>query len=251
VGKQILTKMIESETSELQTMMTLQPALGQALPLGRLGLQKALVLRLIERLRYRDVYSLASKLRMADFPGVHSPTNTRIKKLLGIYSVTQNRLDFLRKMEVLCTLPPGSLIMNCPPSAEMNAKVAEVNLFVEDDVSPFIEYEKQGEPTLTRGALVAQISRFYELWSASIYVESQTWAALAETERRNLKSVLREFFFLEPGSDPKIIRAQMQASLDTLGKKRAARTGSTSVDAEPHKGSTFPSGIPLDKPKSE
>jgi hypothetical protein len=122
---------------------------------------------------------------------------------------------------------------------------------VENDVSPFIEYEERGEPTLTRGALVAQIHRFYELWAASVYVDSQTWEDLSEGERRNLKSVLKEFFFLETGSDPQIVRAQMQPSLDTLRKKRAARMGSTSPDEESYRGSTLPCGIPFDNLKSE
>lgn len=251
-GKTALAEIIGNETRELQAANTSQLSLGAAVPVGKLGLQKRLVLSLIERLRNRDVYTLAFKLRMADFPGAHSPHNTRIKKLLSVYSTPRtNRLDFLRKMEALCNLLPGTLVMNCPPSAEMNAKVAEVNLFVEDDVSTFIEYEKQGEPNLTRGALLAQISRFYELWAASIYVESQTWQQLSDVERKNLKSVLGEFFFLQPGSDPKIIRAQMQTSLDTLGKRRAARTGSTNPDVEPYRGSTLPSGVPFDNPKPE
>jgi hypothetical protein len=185
---------------------------------------------------------------MADFPGAHLPGNPRLQKVLDIYRVPKNRLAYLRMMEARCGLPWGSLVMNCPPDATMNAKVAKVNLFIEDEVSPFDKYEEQGEANLTRGALTAQIKRFYELWAAIIYIDRRVWDALSEGERKNLRSVLKTFFFLEPGADPSVVRAQMEPSLDILRKRRASRSGTTSVDEEQYRGLFFPSGLSFDNP---
>jgi hypothetical protein len=154
-------------------------------------------------------------------------------------------------MEARCGLPLGSLVMNCPPDATMNAKVAKVNLFVEDEVSPFDKYEEQGEANLTRGALTAQIKRFYELWAAIIYIDRRVWDGLSEGERKNLRSVLKTFFFLEPGADPSVVRAQMEPSLEILRKRKASRTGTTNVDEKQYRGLSFPSGLPFDNPNTK
>jgi HD superfamily phosphohydrolase len=165
-GRNALEQATKKESDEIQAATALQASFEEGATHGKLGSQQALVLRLIERLRDREVYTLACKLRMADFPGVHGPSNPQVQKVLEIYRVPKNRLAFLRMMEARCGLPWGSLVMNCPPDAMMNAKVAKVNLLVEDEVCPFDKYEEQGEANLTRGALTAQIKRCYELWSA-------------------------------------------------------------------------------------
>jgi hypothetical protein len=149
-------------------------------------------------------------------------------------------------MEALCGLPWGCLVMNCPPDATMNAKVAKVNLFVEDEVYPFDKYEEQSEANLTRGALTAQIKRFYELWAAIIYVNRRVWDAMSEAERKNFRSVLKAFFFLDAGTDANVIRAQMESSLDLLRRKKASRAGTQSLEGSEYKGLSFPSGIPFD-----
>lgn len=244
----IIQAAIAEETREIQMEVAPQASFEEGTPSGKLGSQKDLALRLIERLRDREVYTLACKLRMADFPGAHLPGNPRLQKVLDIYRVPKNRLAYLRMMEARCGLPWGSLVMNCPPDATMNAKVAKVNLFIEDEVSPFDKYEEQGEANLTRGALTAQIKRFYELWAAIIYIDRRVWDALSEGERKNLRSVLKTFFFLEPGADPSVVRAQMEPSLDILRKRRASRSGTTSVDEEQYRGLFFPSGLSFDNP---
>jgi HD superfamily phosphohydrolase len=229
----------------------LQRSLTEGVSHGRLAAQRQHAMLLIEKLRDREVYTLAFKLRMADFTGPHTPENNRVRQLLEIYSDPQNRLDYLRKMEAACGFAPGTLIMNCPPDAGMNAKVAKVNLYIEDDVTPFDEYEKRGQPNLTCGALIAQVNRFYELWAASVYVDRQTWDALSEGERKNLRSVLKEFLFqMEPGKDPYISRAQMQPSLDAL-QRRASRAGSVDPREETYRGTFFPSGMPFDQPSGK
>jgi HD superfamily phosphohydrolase len=247
----IIQGAIDEETREIQAAVTQQTSFEEGAHRGKLGSQRDLALRLIDRLRDREVYTLACKLRMADFPGVHGPNNSRLQKVLEIYRVPKNRLAYLRMMEARCGLPWGSLVMNCPPDATMNAKVAKVNLFVEDEVSPFDKYEEQGEANLTRGALTAQIKRFYELWAAIIYIDRRVWDALSEGERKNLRSVLKTFFFPEQGADPSVVRAQMEPSLDILSNRKASRSGTTNVDEEQYRGKFFPSGLPFDKPSTK
>ena len=88
---------------------------------GELQTQANLIDRLIERLRDREVYTLGYKLRMSDFNGPHHPSNRRLSKVLSLYETPVRRLDFLRGIEALCGLPPGSCVMYCPHDATMNA----------------------------------------------------------------------------------------------------------------------------------
>jgi HD superfamily phosphohydrolase len=247
-AKQRIEKAIAQETANIKEVVA--PGPQQSLipeePSGRVAAQQKLILQLIDRFRDRKVYTLACKLRMADFTGPHKK-NPRLNRLLELYGSPESRLDYLRKMEALCGIPEGSLVMNCPPDAAMNAKVAKVNLYIEDDVFPFDDYEANGLPNLTCGALTAQIARFYELWAASVYVDRSLWDALTEGERKNLKSVLKEFLFLVDASkDPNIVRAQMTPSLEMLQKK-AARSGSIDVRLKAFRGTSFPSGLPFDQ----
>ena len=223
---------------------------GQTEHSDRSGLQAEvnLVEGLIARLRDRDVYTLAWKLRMSHFPPPHDPDNARLNKLLEIYRIPKNRLDFLEKIELLCGLPRGSVIMYCPHDATMNAKIAKVKLFIEGEVSEFDKYEEgQKDASLTRGALWAQIHRFYELWSAQIYVERRTWDGLSAAAQSNLKAVLRGFFFLMDQSvKPDIVRNQLEYSVQAVhSETRAARGGKGDPTLDRYKGFRFPSGLPF------
>lgn len=241
---------IQEATSGQQASLIETALPGEAAVRGRLGARMDLVLRLIDKLRDREVYTLAYKLRMADFPGDHNPDNPRLCSLLGIYREPQNRLDYLRKMEVLCGFEAGTLVMNCPPDAAMNAKVAQVNLLIEDEmILPFDKYEeKHRHVGLTRRALLAQIDRFYELWAASVYVDRRKWDRLSQDERKHLRSVIEEFFFqMDHQKDSLISRAQIQPSLDLL-RKKASQKATTDPAEEAYKTSQFPNGMPFANP---
>jgi hypothetical protein len=142
--------------------------------------------------------------------------------------------------------------MYCPPSAEMNAKIAQVNLFIEGDVTPFDAYETGDESSsLTRGALGAQVQRFYELWSAQVYIERVTWDSLSPSGQRNLRAVLEQVFFqMTPNADLDIARKQVQATILDVQKERllAARGGSSSPALDRFKGTVFPSGLKFECP---
>jgi len=219
-------------------------------PIGDIEAQQMLARQLIDRLRDREVYSLVYKLRMSDFPGAHYPDNPRLVELLRTYKDPRKRLEFLQGMEALCGLRPGTLIMNCPSDAAMNAKIAKVKLFIEGTVNAFDDYEsKQGDASLTRGALWAQIKRFYELWAASIYVNRREWDQLSKDRQEHLRSLLQKVFFqMEPGSDLNVVRMQAQPSIDSLST-RAAQMGTVDPRIEALRGFTFPSGVPFLNPE--
>jgi hypothetical protein len=69
---------------------------------------------------------------------------------------------------------------------------------------------------------------------------------MSEAERKNFRSVLKAFFFLDAGTDANVIRAQMESSLDLLRRKKASRAGTQSLEGSEYKGLSFPSGIPFD-----
>src|SRR4029077_12936154 len=96
---------------------------------------------------------------------------------------------------------------------------------IEGNVHAFNEYEKeQGDVSLTRGALWAQIHRLYELWAASIYVDRREWDTLSEDRREHLRSLLQKFFFqMDAEADPKVIRMQAQPSIDVCQRKASQK----------------------------
>lgn len=205
---------------------------------------------LINRLRDRRVYTLAYKLKISDFTGAHSPEHSRQKMLIELYRIPDNRQKFLRGMEARCNLLPGSLVMYCPPNARMNAKIAKVNLLIEGDVRQFDEYDTDGEDSnLTRGALWAQIRRFYELWSAQVYVDRLTWDSYSSNGKQNLRATLKEFFFqMRPDTDIEIVRKQVDVSIAAVLEESplAARDNSAVPELDMFVDFIFPSGLPFE-----
>ncbi len=217
---------------------------------GELENHMDFVRQLIKRLKDRCVYTLAYKVRISDFPGVHSPDNRLLDKVIKMYNIPVNRLHYLQGIEALCRLPQGSVAMYCPPDVTMNAKIAKVNLFIEGEITPFDDYDKnQGDAGLTHGALQAQIKRFYELWSAQVYIERTCWDKLSKLAKKNLRNALGEFFFQRQlDSDPEIVRRSVEASVQSVLEEtaRAARAGSEDPRIEKFKGFKFPSGLNFD-----
>jgi HD superfamily phosphohydrolase len=211
---------------------------------------------LVDRLRDRRVYTLAYKLKIGDFTGAHAhkPENLKLKRVIQIYGEPENRQKFLNGIEALCHLPQGSVLMYCPPSAAMNAKIAKVNLLIEGEVIPFDEYDKDGdESSLTRGALWAQIRRFYELWGAQVYLDRVTWEELTVQGQNNLRAVLQDVFFSRnTDTDPNIVRQQVEASIRAVREERprlAAREASSAPESDRFDDFVFPSGLPFGKVK--
>jgi hypothetical protein len=53
----------------------------------------------------------------------------------------------------------------------MNSKIAQVQLFVENSVSPFDEYERKHGDPLSAGHLTAQLNRFKSLWRIVFFID--------------------------------------------------------------------------------
>ena len=113
------------------------------------------------------------------------------------------------------------------------------------------EYEEgQGEYGLTGGALSAQLKRFYELWSAHIFIERTCWDRLSESARSNLRSVIQCFFYqMNPEADLKVARSQVDSSIEVVSKETTLAAFRTSFGNPPNvenfKNFKFPSGLPF------
>jgi hypothetical protein len=129
----------------------------------------------------------------------------------------------------------------------MNAKIAKVNLLIEDEVTPFDKYDKGNDSNLTRGALWAQIRRFYELWSSQIYIERKAWESLSATAQQHLSAVLEQFYFhMGPNRGLEIARMQVEASVEVVqseNEQQAAQKKSTLPQLDKFETFVFPSGM--------
>ncbi|MGH9891446.1 MAG: hypothetical protein ACREA0_05580, partial [bacterium] len=92
-----------------------------------------------------------------------------------------NRLRALRMLEADFALPPGSLVMYCPPR-KMNTKIAEVQVLVHGDVHTLDGFERtHGDRGVTGGHLNAQQERFRRLWRMLIAIDPD--------ERKRLRGI--------------------------------------------------------------
>jgi HD superfamily phosphohydrolase len=250
-ARKTIDQALESESkagsAALGEKKELFPPPETALPVvGPLQERLSFIDDLISRFSGRKVYTLAHKLRMSDFPEPHNPDNSKIRKIVSLYHQPGNRLQFLTAVEALCRLPRGSVVMYCPHDARMNAKIAKVNLLVDDDVIEFDKYESRNpQAGLTCGALGAQVGRFYQLWSTQVFVEQESWQALTPSEQLHLEAVLREFLFQLSSTPASVVRVQMEGSLKVVRERElsAARSGSADPTDQNFEDFTFPSGL--------
>lgn len=252
-----LAAALASERDELDSETTgPQPQLiaPDATFAGPIAENQNLARTLADRLKHRHVYALAYKLRMSDFPPPHTPENHEIQRIADLYQDPENRLKYLSLTEALCLLPAGSLLMYCPSSVKMNAKVAKANLLVEGDVKSFVDYENEHVGTgLTCGALGAQVNRFYQLWSAQVFVERQVWRALSQAQQNNLREILKVLLFARPDSDVNVARQNIQPSVRLIAGRdlAAARGGTRHLNLDGYEGTCFPSGLPFSDPAGD
>jgi hypothetical protein len=185
---------------------------------------------------------------MSDFPAPHTPENAEIAKIVSLYQLPTRRREFLEGLEALCRLPRGSVVMYCPHDARMNAKIARVNLLVEDEVVEFDTYEKRSPSGggLTCGALTAQVGRFYQLWSTQVFLEQSCWEELSADERDHLEAVFRDLLFQMQKKAPTVVRRQVEGPLQRVRDRlrSAARAGSTEILDQQYSSFVFPSGVP-------
>jgi len=94
---------------------------------------------------------------------------------------SQRRLSLVRMLEEDFLLPSGSVAVYCP-SKSMNAKIAEVNLHVDNDIAPFNAWASS-DKTLGSGHIEAQTARFQRLWRVHVCVSREIWDAFSIAER--------------------------------------------------------------------
>jgi hypothetical protein len=122
---------------------------------------------LVSRILRRDLYDL---LLMMTFDEFDARDADSIQHKYGDSdNASINRADALRLLEKDFGLPTGAIVMYCPES-RMNSKIAEVQLFVENVVSRFDEYEIKHDYELSAGHLGAQLNRFKRLWKIGFFI---------------------------------------------------------------------------------
>ena len=211
---------------------------------------------LIEQICNRSVYRMIYKLKFSDVQKSHCSGESSASKVVTLYTDVEKRRAFLHGLEARCNLPACSLVMYCPPT-KMNAKVADVNLLIEDDVVTFADYDQdESQSNLTRGALSSRTQRFAELWSTQVFLRRDVWAKLEQpvsevptTPLNHLRNVIRAFLFQSaPHSDLAVARMSIQPSIDCVHEVQvleAARSTTTNYDLDQFNNFTFPSGLPF------
>lgn len=91
----------------------------------------------------------------------------------------KNRAVAMRLLEKDFGLESGSVAMYCP-TAEMNAKIAQVKIAVDDQVEIFSKYEENHMHRLSGGHLDAQLKRFLRLWRVHFFISKSALEQLRE-----------------------------------------------------------------------
>lgn len=144
---------------------------------------------LVSRLLRRDLYKLLLMETYDEFDGV---AVENIQKMYGDDDdAAQNRAAALRRLEMDFGLKPGTIVMYCPES-RMNKKIAEVQIFVETNVSRFVDYEDKHEnDQLSAGHLEAQLNRFKRLWKIGFFIAPEVAHEKGEEFLSQLRDSIR------------------------------------------------------------
>ncbi|WP_375407122.1 HD domain-containing protein [uncultured Amnibacterium sp.] len=97
----------------------------------------------------------------------------------------QARLNLARALEEQFAFPPGSFAVYCP-RRKMNAKVAQVQVLLDDSVKTLAEHEDGSKDGLTGGHLDAQRLRFQRLWHMHVAVSPEALDTLIERGQESL-----------------------------------------------------------------
>ena len=131
---------------------------------------------------YKDVYTT-----------FHSEISIT-KRLTDMYTegtdAPQFRLKAVRSLEQDFDLPPGSVVIYCPPK-EMGAKIAEVNIHLDSSVQTFKSWD-ENEDTLAGGHLAAQLRRFARLWRVHVFLSKDEWEKMEPLKRDLLRRTIKE-----------------------------------------------------------
>lgn len=115
-----------------------------------------------------------------------------------------NRANAARQFERDLELPPGSVVISL---TSVKAKVAQVQIRVNDTIETFAAYEekmkKEKKRGLSGGHLDAQIQRFDDLWRCDFFVDKDVLEGLEANQPHKL-NILRELIralYISPADD--------------------------------------------------
>jgi hypothetical protein len=103
------------------------------------------------------------------------------KRKANARKAAANRLDALRLLERDFGMAPGSLVMYCP-GRKMNAKIAEVQVLINDQVHKLDDFEgvERSDRGITGGHLQAQKDRFARLWRIQFAIDRDEMLRMEE-----------------------------------------------------------------------
>lgn len=98
------------------------------------------------------------------------------KSVIQLYAKSPDaaaaRLTAVRALEDDFGLAPGTVAMYCPDKG-MNAKIAEVQFYLNGTVETFDRWERENDDMLSGGHLRAQQHRFRRLWRVHVFLDEQ------------------------------------------------------------------------------
>lgn len=196
-------------------------------------------LRLVRALRARQLHKVltsyseqdlhrATKSIQDSYAGAKSRDEETRKRLAR--DAATNRLTALRLIERDFGMKAGSIVMYCP-GGRMNAKIAEVQVLINDEVDKLDNFEgdDRTDPGITGGHLRAQKDRFRRLWRIQFAIEP---SAKARLERDGLLQLL--------GRAIDLCVLRREPSIGTIDEAVAALAHElTRVDSSPLYGRTL------------
>ncbi len=180
------------------------------------------ILRALDR---RELYGHLSTRFYDEVPGDLRP---RVQKKFGKSDGFPNlapseRAKVLRVLEADFQLPEGSVVMYCP-TAGMNAKIAEVQIAVGDEVAKFSDYERGHGEQLAGGHLEAQQRRFHRLWRVHFFIDRT-----AKDERSTILPILHQTI-------EKLVLGNLSDDSDYVQVARSLAVLLTQTEGSPWKG---------------
>lgn len=202
--------------------------------------QCALIEELSRRLEHRTMYTLACRVPRRRLDSRHKDKDKPelLPPHLQSLAKPEVRHKQILMLERLLQLPAGSVALYAPPSARMNAKIAQVKLLIDGEITPFFKYEKgRGDAALTGGLLAAQVQRFHELWGVSIYVNRPQWHLYSSHSPEilgELEHFLRNTVYVAPSeSEGRSLQAIRDGFEPIIAKARVVTARGERVNSSP------------------
>jgi HD superfamily phosphohydrolase len=183
---------------------------GQALKVARQKAERAQAAeRILLRLRSRHLYK-------AFYTERHwSITEDEKQNLTDLFAPyaddtgtgARNRAYAAQLLERTFELETGTVVVSC---TNVRAKIAEVEVRINNKISQFNEFEEDHKRGLSGGHLGAQIERFDALWRLDFFMAPDTFAQMKSQHRAELdlmKDAIDQVFVRPPPGRPEMERA--------------------------------------------